>query len=73
MSRFSEIKQPDGSVEVMLGNQALTCLVCRNQRFRERTSLLNSRGGELFGVAWADKSATNFICTNCGYVFWFAE
>jgi hypothetical protein len=31
------------------------------------------RGGELFGLAWADQRATNYICTNCGYVFWFAE
>jgi hypothetical protein len=73
MSRFSEIPQPDGSLEVRLGDSALTCLVCRNMRFHERTSLLNSRGGELFGLAWADKRATNYICTNCGYVFWFAE
>jgi hypothetical protein len=54
MSRFSEIPQPDGSLEVRLGDSALTCIVCRNKRFHERTSLLNSRGGELFGLAWAD-------------------
>ena len=68
---LQEIKQDDGSIEVTLDGAALTCLVCHNARFRERSSLLNSRGSEFFGFAWADGQATNFICTKCGYIFWF--
>jgi hypothetical protein len=43
--------------------------VSGSDTYRERGSLLNSRGGEFFGVAWADSKAT--ICTNCGYIYWF--
>jgi hypothetical protein len=69
---IQEMKQDDGSVAVTLDARLLVCLVCGHNRFHERTSLLNSRAGELFGVAWADARAKNFICTKCGYVFWFA-
>ena len=68
---ITETKQVDGSIAVMLDARPLTCLVCGHNRFHERSSLLNSRGGEFFGVAWADTKATNFICTNCGYIHWF--
>jgi hypothetical protein len=69
---ISDRKNPDGSLEVTVGEKVLSCVVCGNNSFHERTSLLNSRSGELFGLAWADSSATNYICTTCGYVFWFS-
>jgi hypothetical protein len=68
---FEEIKQEDGSLEVVSGEKRLTCIVCGNRRFHQRVSLLNTRSGEFLGVAWADAQATNFICTQCGYIFWF--
>ena len=68
---LQEIKLDDGAIEVTLGGKPLTCVVCGNGRYHERGSLLNTRGGEFFGFAWADEKATNFVCTKCGYVFWF--
>ena len=66
-----ETQHSDGTIEVTVGDKGLTCLVCGNNRFDERKSLLNTRAGELFNVAWLDAKATNFICTKCGYIFWF--
>jgi hypothetical protein len=71
--QFEEHSQPDGSLRVTLDGKPLACLVCSGDGFHERTSLLNTRGGEFFGFAWANKTATNYICTNCGYVFWFMQ
>lgn len=70
-SAIHETQQADGSIAVTVNGKPLVCPVCGNGSFSERKSLLNSRSGELFGVAWADKSATNFICTGCGYIYWF--
>ena len=70
---ISDRENPDGTLEVTVGGKILSCAVCGNTSFNERTSLLNTRGGELFGLAWADRSATNYICTSCGYVFWFVS
>ena len=64
-------EQEDGSLEVTFDGRPLTCLVCGGNRFDERTSMLNSRGGEFFGMGWTDEKATNFACTRCGYIFWF--
>jgi len=63
------IKQDDQSFEVTFDAKPLTCMVCGNNRFDKRGSLLNSRSGEFFGMAWADEKATNFVCTKCGYIF----
>jgi predicted nucleic-acid-binding Zn-ribbon protein len=68
---LQETRLEDGSIGVTIEGKPLICIACRNDRYRERGSLLNSRGGEFFGFAWADEKATNFVCTKCGYIFWF--
>jgi hypothetical protein len=68
---LQKVKQDDGSIRVTFDGKPLVCLVCGNDRYDERSSLLNTRGGEFLGFAWADEEATNFICTRCQYVFWF--
>ncbi|MGD0579844.1 MAG: hypothetical protein ABSC08_13050 [Bryobacteraceae bacterium] len=68
---FKEIEQPDGSIQVTLDGKPLTCLVCGNNCYHERGSMMNTRVREFFNVAWTGDKATNFVCTNCGYVFWF--
>ena len=65
------IEQEDGLLQVMLDGKPLTCVVCGNQYYQQDRFLLNTRGGELLGLAWADDKATCFICTRCGYIFWF--
>ena len=66
-----EIDCGDGLVEVEIGKGKLTCTVCGHQRFHERNSLLNTRAATLFNLDWANKEATNYICAQCGFIFWF--
>ena len=56
---------------VRISGKPLTCLVCGHQSFEQQNSMLNTRSGELFNIAWLDNVATNYICTECGYIFWF--
>jgi hypothetical protein len=63
--------QSDGSLQVTFDGKPLICVVCGNDHFDERGSLLNTRGGEFLNLAWAEDKATNFVCTRCGYIFWF--
>jgi len=51
----------------------LQCIICKNTKFWTRKSLLNTKGLTFFNLDWANKSATNYICGNCGYVHWFVE
>ena len=68
---FKEIPLPDNSIQVTLDGKLLTCPACGNNCYHERTSMMNTRLREFFNVAWTGDKATNFVCTNCGYVFWF--
>ncbi len=67
----TEQPQPNGTVKVRVGEKALTCLVCGNDTFEERDAVLNTKSAEFFRVAWANRAAEDYICTSCGYVFWF--
>lgn len=60
-------EQEDGSLTVSAGGTALACVVCRNDKFHTRTSKLPPQPGS----GWLGTSTTNFVCTNCGYIFWF--
>jgi|SRR5215469_2611177 len=73
VDNFQETQQPNGTIRVQIFGQSLSCTVCGNRTFRERSSLLNTAGMTFFKLDWANKSATNFICSKCGYVFWFLQ
>ncbi|MEU3982411.1 hypothetical protein AB0F77_20300 [Streptomyces sp. NPDC026672] len=60
-------------VKASIGDMSITCQICGSDQFRERGVKLNSTGGELFKVAWADETATGLICWRCGYVHLFAN
>ncbi|HUP03643.1 MAG TPA: hypothetical protein VMU19_06620 [Bryobacteraceae bacterium] len=68
---FQELPQQDGSIGVIVAGKPLTCTVCGGTSFHERNSLLNTRMATFFRFDWANKEAENFICANCGYIFWF--
>ena len=68
---FQENAQADGTIEVIFGGKQLTCTVCGGTHFHERNSLLNTRAATFFRFDWANKEATNYICAQCGYIFWF--
>jgi len=60
-------EEDDGSLTVSIDGIALACVVCGNNKFHKRISQLPKQ----FGLDWLDSSTTNFVCTNCGYIFWF--
>ena len=70
---IQEIDRGDGTIEVQVGERKLTCTICGHQQFHERNSLLNTRAATFFKVDWANKEATNYICAQCGYIFWFLD
>jgi hypothetical protein len=62
----------NGAVEVDIEpGKKLACLVCAHDQFHERNTLLNTRAATFFRLDWANASATNFVCTQCGYIHWF--
>lgn len=71
MLTMDEYEDSDGTVSVQIAGKPLLCIVCGSHKYHERKSLLNTRSGELFSLAWAEKRAQNYICVQCGYIFWF--
>lgn len=51
----------------------LECVICKNTTFWTRTTLMNTKGLTFLNLEWANKSATNYVCNECGYVHWFLE
>lgn len=51
----------------------LECLICKNTNFWTRETLMNTKGMTFLNLDWANKSATNYVCGNCGYVHWFLK
>lgn len=65
---FQENKLDGGLVEVDAFGHELTCAVCSNKSFWERDAVMTRR---FLGVFQANDATVNYICSNCGYVFWF--
>jgi hypothetical protein len=68
---ITEHDQADGTHSVTVGERPLLCMVCGHDRYHDQKSLLNTRAGEFFNMAWTDKAAKNYICARCGYIHWF--
>jgi hypothetical protein len=62
--------RPDPRPQI-IGDKPLHCLVCNHDRFYSRDAQLNTAGAELLGFAWANQSATCYVCAECGYIHWF--
>ena len=65
MSSNQEVKQ-----RIFKGNK-LECNICKHDKFWGRTTLMNTPKMTFFKLDWANKSALNYICNNCGHVHWF--
>lgn len=61
------------AVEVIKLGKKLVCPVCEYDKFWTRATLMNTRGASFFNFDWANKTAKNYICDQCGYVYWFLE
>jgi len=57
--------------ERIINGNKLVCPVCKNTTFWSKRTLMNTPGMTFFGLDWANKSAQNYICGDCGYVYWF--
>jgi len=59
--------------EIVKNGKKLICPVCSHDRFWSRRTLMNTRGATFFNFDWANKDAVNYVCNDCGYIFWFFE
>ncbi len=59
-----------GETVVMAGRK-LVCPICGNDHFLVRETQMNTAGMTFLGLDWANTSATNYYCDQCGYIFWF--
>jgi len=65
-------KKPEAKQYLIKGHK-LDCPVCKNDTFWTRKTLMNTTGMTFLKLDWANKTAQNLICDNCGYVHWFLE
>jgi DNA-directed RNA polymerase subunit RPC12/RpoP len=68
---IQEIAATEDTLELDMAGRRLACTVCGNKTFRKRETVMSSRAKAFFHMEWAGEKATNYICTECGYVFWF--
>ena len=63
-------KKNESKLVEVKGNQ-LSCPICSNKYFWSRKAQLNTSVASFFGIDWANRSATCFVCSDCTYIFWF--
>jgi len=59
------------ATQVIINERVLTCPVCGGDQFWQRETQLNTVGMSFMNLDWANKSALNYVCDDCGYMFWF--
>jgi len=59
------------SEKVFIKGNKLICPVCNHDQFWSRNTLLNTRGLTFLDWDWVNKNAQNYVCSNCGYMYWF--
>jgi len=69
MGLFS--KQSKEAETKMVNNRYLSCQYCNHNMFFTRKAQLNTAGMSLLDMDWANKSATCYVCEQCGYIHWF--
>lgn len=58
---------------VSIEGNKLVCPICNGKQFWTKKTLMNTPGMSFLNLDWANKRATNYICTQCGYVYWFMK
>lgn len=56
-------------VEIL--ERPLRCAICGHDRFWHRKAQLHTAMGAILNFGWAQRSATCYVCGNCGYIHWF--
>ena len=59
--------------QVIKNGKQLICPICSNNTFAVRKVQLNTKGLTFMGLDWLNKNADVYTCSNCGYLYWFAE
>jgi hypothetical protein len=59
--------------EFKVEGKPMACPVCKAQKFWSRRGLLNTRGLTFMEWDWANRGATQVICSACGHILWFAD
>jgi len=49
----------------------LICPVCGHDRFWTRKTILLTPAAAFMNFNWGSKAAINYICDQCGYIYWF--
>ena len=57
----------------VVADENVACLVCGCADFETRSTILDKRGMTFLGLEWLNRSATLYICRNCGHIMWFAR
>ena len=58
---------------VVKNGKQLICPVCSNNSFVAQKVQLNTKGLTFLGLDWLNENADVYICSSCGYLYWFAE
>lgn len=66
---FNRGLNDDNSYEI--AGAAVTCTHCGGIDFDQSEAQLNTMGLTFLNLDWANRSATIFICMNCGHIEWF--
>jgi len=56
---------------VVVKENELRCPICNNDLFWQKKVQLNTTIATFFGLDWANRSATCFVCSNCTHILWF--
>lgn len=59
--------------EVTISGNKLECPVCKNDRFRKRSTLMKTVGMYDVGLDWLNMKATAYICSKCHHVELFVS
>lgn len=65
-----ETGRPGQTYEI--SGRQLTCIRCGQIHFRERQTLMKSKGTTTARFDWTDSTANNYVCVTCGTLQWFA-
>lgn len=56
---------------IVVAGRTLTCAHCGGDRFDSRSAKLNTTFFEMFDLAWANRTATCYVCRTCSRIDWF--
>ena len=59
--------------ECEIAGYKLSCQMCHNTHFWTRETLMSGKGATFMGMDWAERTAVNYLCSQCAHILWFAR